>query len=222
MFGRMRRLVALALLLVGSAVCEGQPVHAQQFSADLVSRSASGESVGAPGKLYVAGQKVRIETPDLPGGFFVVDSAVPSAYLVRPAQRVFMDAKQSSRIIRLLVPLNSADPCPQWRSMAELAGLPDSDQWRCNDEGRDNVDGRDTVRFRVLTPQGYSIGWIDLQLRFPLKVQTDDGTVIALQHITEAPQPASEFEIPADYKKFDPRQVIELLKRTDIWVEPPR
>jgi hypothetical protein len=158
--------------------------------------------------------------PDLPNGFLVVDSAVPAAYLVRPAQRIFMEAMQSSRLTRLFVPLDPADPCPQWQAMAEVAGISDSGQWRCDVEGRETVDGRSTVKFRMTSLRGRSSGWVDTRLKFPVKVQTEDGAVLALRNIKEEPQPAGKFEIPGHYRKFDPHQVIELLKHTDIWVEP--
>jgi hypothetical protein len=43
-------------------------------------------------KLNVSGRKVRIETPDLAMGYFIIRDDVGAAYFVRPVQRVFMDA----------------------------------------------------------------------------------------------------------------------------------
>jgi hypothetical protein len=77
------------------------------------------------------------------------------------------------------------------------------------------------VKFAVLSPRGHSTRWIDPQLRFPLRIEADDGAVFELRNVRQEPQPADEFEIPRDYKKFDPRLVLEQLKHTDIWVEPP-
>lgn len=70
--------------------------NASQFSADIVSTNADGQPAGPPGKVYVSNDKVRIETPDVAGGFFIIDGATNAAFFVRPSQRVFMDAKQSS------------------------------------------------------------------------------------------------------------------------------
>lgn len=220
-----RSKAAVAGFALGVAVCvamAGCPARAQQFAADLISSNAAGETVGKPARLYVTDRKVRIETPDLLDSFFIVDSAIPAANLVRPAQRVYMDAKQSSRLSRLFVSLDPAHPCAQWQAMAEVAGIAHAGRWHCEAEGADNVDGRPTMKFQILSPQGHGIGWIDAQLRFPIQIETENGSTFALRNIDETPQPAEMFEIPADYRKFDPQQIIEFLKHTDIWVEPPR
>jgi hypothetical protein len=219
----LRSMAALALFtfgFAGSVILAGRPAQAQQFSAEVVGSNAAGAIVGLPARIYVADRKVRIETPDLPNSFLIVNSAVLAAYLVRPAQRIFMDAMQSSRLTRLFVPLDPADPCPQWQAMAEVAGISDSGQWRCDVAGRETVEGRSTVKFKMISPRGLSAGWIDAGLKFPVKIQTEDGAVLALRNVEEEPQPADKFEIPGNYRKFDPHQVIELLKHTDIWVEP--
>jgi hypothetical protein len=222
----MRRSIAVVALLAfglaGGAAVAGRPAQAQQFSAELVTGNAAGDIVGTPGRLYAADRKVRIETPDLPDSFLLVDGAVPAAYLGRPAQRIFMDSKQSSRLTRLFVSLDPADPCRQWQIMAEVAGISDSGQWRCDAQGPETVDGRSTVKFTVISRRGRGTGWVDTELKFPVKIETEDGAVLALRNIAEAPQPADRFEIPSTYKKFDPRQVIEQMKRSDVWVEPPR
>lgn len=210
------------LVLFGlSLELASQPAQAQQFSAELFSGNAAGDISRAEGRIYVADRKVRIETADLPGSVFIVDSAIPAAYLVRQAQRTFIDAKQSSRLTRLFVPLDAADPCPQWQAMAEVAGITDSGEWRCDARARETVDGRDTVRFGMTSPRGRRTGWIDTQLKFPVKIEAEDGAVLALRNIAEEPQPVDRFIIPRDFKKLDPHRLLELLKHTDIWVEPP-
>lgn len=196
--------------------------QAQQFSAEIVNVSAGGDVVGTPSKIYVAEPKVRIETPDLPGRFLLIDGGVPAAYLVHPPSHVFMDAKQSSRLTRLFVPVAADDPCPQWHTMAVVAGIPNENgQWRCEPSGHETVAGRAVMKFDVTSPQGHGIGWVDPELEFPLKIETEDGAVFMLRNIQEAPQPADLFIIPAGYQKFDPHLLIERLKHSDVFVEPP-
>ena len=222
--GRRERALFVALwacgLLIGLSWVT-QTARAQQFSAGLTI-TGPGAAAGTSAKLAVAGSKVRIETSELPGDVLIVDAAVPAAYLVRPAQRVFMDSKQSSPLTRLFVPLRPADPCRQWQAMAEVAGIADSGQWRCVAAGSEIVSGRDTRKFAVTSRRGRSTGWIDAGLKFPIKIETEYGAVFTMRDIAEAPQPAKQFEIPTSYRKFDPRGVIEQMKRSDIWVEPPR
>src|SRR5262249_10534590 len=77
---------------------------------------------GAPGRIHVAGDKVRLETPEVPFGFFVTDLAADTAFFVRPPLRTFMDAKQSSVLAQIFVPLDPDDPCARWQAMARLSG----------------------------------------------------------------------------------------------------
>jgi hypothetical protein len=138
-----------------------------------------------------------------------------------------MDAGQSNRVILLFVPVNPDDPCQQWLDMSKLAGIPDQNsqqetQWRCDRVGSDMISGRNAVRFQAATLDGRRrIGWIDPLLRFPLKIAAEDGTTFELRNIVEEPQPANRFEIPTGFIKFDPRQLIERLKKSDVWVNPP-
>src|ERR1700722_18034293 len=72
------RLLALAALSASSAAA----AQAQQFSADIVTRH---DDVSAPaGRLSVLDGRVRIETAELPDGFFLVDTVKPSADFVGP------------------------------------------------------------------------------------------------------------------------------------------
>jgi hypothetical protein len=220
MQGRTAIVALLGCGLASAAAVVRWPAYAQQFSAEIVTRNAAGEALGPPARLSVRDHKVRIETPDLPGSVLIVDSDAPSAYLVRPAVRLFMDAKQSSPLTQFFVPLDPDDPCRQWDTMADIAGLTENERWRCQAQDRAEIDRRNTLKFAMTSVRGRSTGWIDTQLKFPVRIETENGAVFALRNIAEEPQSADKFEIPSDYKKFDPHQIIELLKHTDIWVPP--
>ncbi|MGC1519892.1 MAG: hypothetical protein WA803_00010, partial [Steroidobacteraceae bacterium] len=124
----VRRSSALGLALglglgfahTGNAAESNPP---REFSADVVSRDAAGVPVGGSARLYAAGHKVRIETPDVPAGFFLIDSDSSTTLFVGTTRRVFMDAKQSTRLTQIFVPVNPRDPCPQWRAAAQTAGV---------------------------------------------------------------------------------------------------
>jgi hypothetical protein len=220
----------LTVLMLFASVAAGilvfAPASAQEFSADVTTVDTEGQ-FGAAGKLSVSGGRVHFETPDVPNAFFLVSSNPNGAYLIRPTQRVFMDAGQSSRVILLFVSVNPDDPCPQWLAMSKLASIPDQNsqqetQWRCDRVGNDTISGRNTVRFQAATLDGRRrTGWIDPLLRFPLKIVAEDGTTFELRNIVEEAQPASRFEIPPGFIKFDPRQLIERLKKSDVWVDRP-
>jgi hypothetical protein len=210
-----------AALFFGLAVLT-VPACAQQFSADIVRTHAGGQPSAAAGKIYVSGNKVRIEMSEAGDGFFIVDAGAPASYFVRPSQRVYMDAKQSSPLTQLLVPVDVADPCRQWQTMSAIATANgESPAWSCERIGQGTEEGHETIEFRASWPKDRHISaWIDARLKWPVRLTMEDGTVIDLANIQEQPQPAALFEIPPRYRKFDPRALIERIKQSDVWVEP--
>jgi hypothetical protein len=108
--------------------------------------------------------------------------------------------------------------------VAIVAGVANqAGQWHCRRLGHDNVAGRYVVKYHVMSPQGQAdAGWIDPRLKFPVVFQFKDGTRVELDNIRKGPQPAELFEIPSDLRKFDPRELIEHIKQSDVWVDPPK
>ncbi|OMI10728.1 hypothetical protein BSN85_14540 [Bradyrhizobium brasilense] len=212
--------VAASLLAVAILAGAAIPAMAQQFSADLVANKD--DTATAMGALRVSGGKARIETSALPDGFFLIDTGKPAAYFVRPAARAYMDARQSSPLTRMFIPVDPDDPCRQWLAMAQLSAPIDLATWHCQRDGAERIAGHDTDVFRIAAPSGLSfVGWIDRARRFPVRIKTADGTVIAADHIRDEPQPAQTFEIPAGLRKFDPQALIRRIQQSDVWVEPP-
>jgi hypothetical protein len=211
-------LFGLAGFLAGGGCA---PAHAQQFSANLVTTHVDGTAIAS--HLRVFNNRVRIETPEFPDGFFLIDGVSRAAYFARPGEGVFMDARQSSRLTRLFVPVDLGDPCLQWREMAMLAGAADpSDPWRCERVGEELLDGRGVVVFRAISSPGRDIlGWIDPSLKFPLRIRMQDGTSITAEDIHEEAQPSHLFEIPSGLRKFDPETLIKRIKQSDVWVDTP-
>jgi hypothetical protein len=210
------------LMLAGALLCGGVPAYAQQFSASLVIAKGDGGPAVPAGKLRVAGLKERIETPDAANGFFLIDGAKPVAYFVRPASRVFMDARKSSQLTRLFVPVDPDRPCRQWQAMAKLTGAVDELDWRCERIGEQTIDAHSALGYRAISAHGPEFtGWIDVVHRFPIRIEAEDGSVLSVNDIRDEPQPAEPFEIPAGFRRFDPQMLIEQIKHSDVWVEKP-
>jgi hypothetical protein len=216
----------IAALALGVALwlsLSGVAAPAQQFSADLLRTEPGGAKPHLSGKLNVSNDKVRIETSDVAAGYFLVVGNADVAYFLRPSAKIFMDAKQSSLLTQLFVVVDPEDPCRQWQAAARIAGAADrSAEWHCERTGDDTIDGRPTIKYGAVSPQGRQyFSWIDPLLRFPVRVRTEDRVVMDLVNIQEAPQPESLFAVPVDYRKFDPQQLIDRIKQSDVWVEPP-
>lgn len=206
--------------VVGFLLFGGAVARAQQFSADLVMVRHDGEAPMPAGRLSVSDNKVRLETPELADGFFLIDGATPSAYFVRPAARIFMQARQSSRLTRLFVPVDPADPCRQWQVMARLAGIAEQGDWHCERSGEETIGGRDTIRYRAVSDSGQEFsGWIDPARKFPLRIKMEDGAIVTAENVRDEAQAAQLFEMPVGLRRFDPRALIEQIKQSDVWVD---
>ncbi len=228
---KMVKVVSIALvsakMWLGALMCAcvlaggPSPAKAQEFSADLV-MTRDGAAMPA-GRLQVLDGRVRIETLEFPNAFFLVDASKPAAYFVRPAMHIYMDARQSSRLTRLFVPVDPNDPCQRWQAMAQLAGVAMQGDWRCERMGAETIDGHTTTVFRVSpgSNQEY-LGWIDPEQKFPLRIKTEEGSVITLENIRNEAQPASSFELAPDLRKFSPEALIEQIKQSDVWVTEPK
>jgi hypothetical protein len=215
-----RLMIWSALAFAALAASAAATAQAQQFSAEIVTRRDDVSTHA--GRLSVRDGQIRIETAELADGFFLVDPSKPSAWFVRPDARVYMEARQSSRLTRLFVSLDPDAPCSQWQIMAQVAGIPGEGEWRCEPIGTETIDGHSTVGFRALSTKGEEfVGWIDRMRRFPLRIKTGDGTLMTLEQIKDEPQPASSFELPKAYGKFSPEALIERIKQSDVWVARP-
>jgi hypothetical protein len=205
----------------GFTMASAQEARQPEFSAQIIGRDAAGLTLGAGAKIYVANRMVRIESSESPDGFFLIDAGKGTASFVLPRQRVFMDARQSSRLTQVFVPIDMDDPCPQWRAAADLAkALHAMDQWRCERGGGTAADGDRTVAYRVAAAQGADLRWIDSDLKFPVRQRADDGTTLTLEGLRIEAQPADLFVIPSGFRRLDPQALIERIKHSDVWVDP--
>lgn len=218
--------VARCFLTFAMIVCGSTVAGAQQFSAEFTETDASQATTSAPtssGKIYISNGKVRIEASRFPGDYFLVDGEKGTAYLVKPSSRIFMEARQSTPLTRLLVGVEPDNPCSKWQRMAIAAGATEQgDHWHCERIGDERIGIRSAVGYRAQSSGQDLVGWIDAGLRFPLKIQAEKLATFVLSNVQEGSQPEDLFEIPANYRKFDPRDLIERIKHSDVWVEAPK
>jgi hypothetical protein len=94
------------------------------------------------------------------------------------------------------------DACSQWKKVVEQ--LKTKKKFgTCTRIGGDSVNGRDAIKYQASSTDGEtSFAWIDTKLRCVVKWETS-GKGVEMRNIREGAQPASLFEIPANYTKFD-------------------
>ena len=222
------RLVLPTMLLASVAASADPPSSKHDFSADIVTRDASGAEIGTSGRLYAASGKIRIETADAAAGYFLTDGTTATALFVRPQQRVFLDARQSTPLTRIFLPVDPSNPCAQWRTAAKASGLASATgEWHCERTGPSSVKfaGIDpnTVEYTVTSPdRAATRGWIATDLNFPVKWRAADGTTLTLEHVRVEAQPPDLFALPPGYRKLDPQALIDRIKHSDVWAAPPQ
>jgi len=192
-----------------------------QFSADIVFRDPSGMETQGRARLYAANGTLPIETAEAADGYFLIDSEVSSAIFVRPSLRKIMDAKQSSRLTRIFVSTGAADACRRWQSAEVNAGVPaGAVQWHCEQLESQPTQDVGIIEYRVQSAgQLPSERWVARDLNVPVKIRSTDGATISLEGIRLQAQPPELFIVPQDYRKLDPRAVIERIKHSDVWAE---
>ena len=179
-------------------------VFSQDFSAEMFDlHPGRPDSV----KIFVEGSKVRME-PQGKGKdaqIMIWDTAGQKSYVLSPARRMYMEIGSSmlQRAINLWRPADVEDACPDWLKVSQQLG-PGEKPATCRKVGDDIVNGRSAVKYEGTSGDGKKGEvWIDVKVRFLLKVVSPDGGGMELRNIHEGPSDASLFEVPPGYKKMD-------------------
>jgi len=195
-----RCLIFLTLICVTSPL-----VFSQDFSAEMFDLRP-GRTDGV--KIFVEGSKVRME-PQGKGNkdnqIMIWDTAGQNSYVLVPARHGYMEIGSSmlQRAINLWRPADVEDACPDWLKVSQHLG-PGEKSATCRKVGDDTVNGRSAVKYEGSSGDGKKGEvWIDVKVRFLLKVVSPDGGGMELRNIQEGPSDASLFEVPSGYKKFD-------------------
>ena len=181
-------------------------VMAQDFSADVVN-ARGGERIK---KIYSTKDKVRYEVAgqnQAMGPTAVIVDQTQNKWLVLLSERhMYMDswpAMMKKPIITQYWHVQDVnDACTQWKKLAEQG---DYQNWgSCTKIGSDTVSGRSTVKYEGVSSKGEkNYIWVDTKLHCVIKMDGGTGGGMELTNIQEGSQPASLFEVPGGYTKFD-------------------
>jgi len=202
MFQRVIRGSYLMLLLITAPL-----TIAQEFSAGVVNLKSDNAGLK---KLYATKDKVRFEVENgdarMGPSAVILDETQNKYVVIMSARRMYMDAP--SMMARPLIDKywrveDVNDACPAWKKMADQSNH--AENWgSCTKIGSDTVNGRSTVKYEGVSKKGDKAHiWVDTKLHCVIKTDQATGGGIELRNIQEGPQPASLFEIPSGYTKFD-------------------
>ena len=192
----MRRMIECAAMCALVAVpvfrTAAQPL---QFKATLKSKNGT-DNTSSNGTIYFGGAKIRTElTTDGQNTVILVDPAAKSQYILIADDKAYMQMPLGGGPMSAPVtgPADPGNPC--------AAGSGNTD---CVRGERETVNGYEAVRWDYTSAEGVRTrAWISSRLRFAIKTQDDNGSFTEFTNITEGPQPASLFGIPAGYTKMD-------------------
>jgi hypothetical protein len=197
-----RSALSLPLALVVSA-----PAFAQEFSADVTNRMAGGNV--STGKIYQTPDKTRFDmTVALFGKTMdtrmIIDRRARLIYVVQPQQKTIL----VNHVLELAgspsgTGSSTTNPCDDL--MRLINPMAAGQQFTCKLLGHEAVSGRSADKWQMDAKWlgGPALLWVDPQVRTAIKWTLADGTSGELQNISVGAQPASLFELPADYRRQD-------------------
>lgn len=188
---------------------------AQEFSADLINTKKDSPAEHQA-KIFVGNHKIRLESDrssqgesgGMGGGAFIIDEATKTTTILVPERKMYIQSNEGDQrpgfqtLSALMRPADPNNACPQWEA-AMAARHQDKKLTSCRKVGTDTVNGRTAVKYEGVNSDGEKGNvWVDPKLHFFLKIDGKDGGA-ELRNIKEGTQPASLFEVPSDYTKFD-------------------
>lgn len=191
----------LCLVLIQLAIAQAVP-HFSPFTADmtLTSTSPQGGPRDATGKIYVGSGHMRMnlsnEGHDIA---MITDFATKTVDVLMVQQKIYLEQKAGqtqgrgpgANFSQDLHPYDPENPC---------AHQPDI---TCKKIGVETVSGRTCDHWEITDKKGKINNlWVDQELHFPIKATTPDTTIL-LSNVREGEPEASQFQIPADYRKMD-------------------
>ncbi len=172
-----------------------------EFSAEIVNN----QKHDSQAKIYFGKDKMRVESANKDprsGGAMIVNLSTQTSTVVMDQQHMYMEIPQQMANQRMAYNFfrtgDVENACSDWMQMAANKG------GTCHKVGNETVNGRSTVKYEGTNAKGETgFVWLDPKLRFPVKWQGKNNDSGELRNIQEGSQPASLFEIPAGYKKFE-------------------
>lgn len=200
MLRSMIRISCAVTLLIVASVALAQT----EFSADVVDTSNQKAGRG-PTKVYFGKDKLRFDSADNTdprnGGSVIFDLNNESWTVLMVKQHMYVEMPskmmENRGMFHFFRTGDVENACSDWQKLAK------NQHGTCHKVGTETVNGRNCVKYEGTNDNGEtSTVWLDSRLRFPVKWQGKNSGG-ELQNIKEGAQPASLFEIPSGYTKFD-------------------
>lgn len=175
-----------------------------QFSADM---KISSKGMGGTGKLYVGGQKVRMD---------MSVQGAQTTVITRNDRKVVYMLMPNKTYMEMSTEMKGAQKGgPEWRMYDPANPCADTPGMSCTKAGTGIVSGRLCNKWLFTEKQSGSrmTVWIDQKTAIPVKSEMSDGSSMELLNIKEGSPSPSLFEVPAGYQKFDMNNMMRNLQQ---------
>jgi hypothetical protein len=196
----MTRLITRTSFLFAVLLSATFTIAQTEFSAEIF----DSKKPEPQAKIYFGKDKIRFESGKMEargGGALIMNLTTQSSTVIMDQQHMYMElpaqmaAQRNTYHFFRTGDVDSA--CSDWLAQSWNKG------GTCHKVGNDTVNGRSTVKYEGTNSRGESgTIWLDPKLRFPVKWEGKNGSG-ELHNVQEGAQPASLFEIPSGYTKFD-------------------
>ena len=200
--------VARVAFPVAFAIVFSVSLFAQEFSADVISRTADGKV--SRSELYQTPDKERFDSTIALGAgktietHMIIDRRGKLIYLIEPQQKTILVNHVLQLASNAAASGSNTNPCEELMKMVNPTVL--KQQFVCEQVGHESVNGRSAEKWRMESAwlgNGPAFLWVDSQVKTAAKWILVNGSLGELQNIKVGPQPASLFELPADYRRQD-------------------
>jgi uncharacterized protein DUF4412 len=185
--------VFLALLSAAQLMAQAAP----PFSADIIMHSQRGDMIG---KFFSSPTKTRMDM-QTPGGSVsnITDMPGKKFYLVMHDRKMYMENDLSKPN-----PMARGPKAPEVKAFDPANPCSNREGSTCKKVGTETVNGRSCDKWEFSKDGKLDeTEWIDRKLHIAVKSVRTDGSGFEFQNIKEGALPASTFDLPAGYQKFD-------------------
>ena len=196
MASMLRNMHSRCILTIGIAIVVLTGCHRGKTAASLVGEinmaaNFPGAPPGLSGKLYVQGNRVRVDWGQIADVF---DIRQRKGWRLIPAVHSYQEL--GTYDLSTYAPeMTSGSLCPHTE-------VPSA----CKLVGSEVIDGRAAKKWDVYNPKGFHVYfWTDDALQITLRMAIGDAAGYEVKNLHEARVPDSTFELPAGYARVDRR-----------------
>jgi hypothetical protein len=168
------------------------------FTADVSFKGKDGKQMD--GKYLIGTDKVRMDM-NAQGHEIttITDVNTKTSYMIMHERKMYMEMHAGQN------PMQRGPKMPDAKAYDPNNPCANDPDTTCKNEGTETVNGRSTDKWVFTNKKDGEVTttWLDKKIHFPIKTLTADGAEMELTNVKEGASPASSFEVPAGYQKFD-------------------